>query len=97
MIARSHSILVQSLILELYRAIACCGIARLRRCGVDSLPYLMAAEATSTKFKELQLQGKLIDSEYILDLMGRLEEELTGRPGFSPDCGPAAVGCTAGA
>jgi len=90
-IARSHSILAQSLILELYRAIACCRIAKLKRCGLESLPYLMAAEATSVKFKDLQLQGKRIESESILDLMGRLEEELTGSatPHFSRSLGRA--------
>jgi len=90
-IARSYSILAQSLILELYRAIACCRIAKLKRCGLESLPYLMAAEATSAKFKDLQLQGKRIESESILDLMGRLEEELNGTAGFGQDCGPPAA------
>jgi hypothetical protein len=42
----------------------------------------MAAEATSAKFKNLQLQDKLIDSESILDLMRSLEQEhiIKGRP-----------------
>ena len=76
MVSRSRAILVQSLLTELTRAIACCRIVKLRRCGVDSLPYLMVAEATSARFKKLYLQDKIFDSEYILDLMGYLEEEL---------------------
>ena len=75
-VRHSQAILVQCLISELSRAIACCRIGKLKRCGIDSLPYLMVAEATSARFKKLHLQGKIFDSEDILDLMGHLEEEL---------------------
>jgi hypothetical protein len=67
---------------ELHRAIVCCKIVKRKWCEVDSLPYLIAAEATSAKFNKLYLQGK-IRSKHILDLMGRLEKELGGPQVFS--------------
>ena len=58
-VSRSQAVLVQSLVTELARAIACCRILKLKRCGVDSLPYLIVAEATSARFKKLYLQDKI--------------------------------------
>lgn len=62
---------------ELSRAIACCRIAKRKGCGADSLPYLMVADATSAKFSKLHSEGKIVNSEFILDFMARLEEELS--------------------
>ena len=75
-IFRSRAVLAQCMVAELSRAIRCCRIAKLKGCEFDSLPYLMVAEATSARFKKLHLQGKILESEYVLDLMGQLEEEL---------------------
>jgi hypothetical protein len=80
-ISRSHSILLQCLTVELSRAIACCKIVRLKQCSVDSLPYLVAAEATSAKLRTLCWRGGIFGSEFMLELMGRLEEELGGTAG----------------
>jgi hypothetical protein len=81
-ISHSHSILLQCLIVELSRAVACCRIVRRKQCNVDSLPYLVAAEATSAKFRKLCWRGGIFGSEFMLELMGRLEEELGGTPGI---------------
>src|SRR5262249_26805194 len=77
-ISRSRAILVRCMIVQLWRAIVCCDIAkRMKLIIVDSLHYVIVAEATSAMFKKLHLQGKIFDSD-ILALMARLEEGLTG-------------------
>ena len=63
---------------ELSRAIACCRIAKLKENGVDKLQYLILAEQTSAKFIKLYSQGKIPQSETILELMVCLEESLGG-------------------
>src|SRR5215472_10426526 len=77
-ISRSRAILVRCMIVQLWRAIVCCDIAKRRQQNrVDSLHYVVVAEAASARFKKLHLQGKIFDSD-ILALMARLEEGLTG-------------------
>jgi len=77
-ISRSRAILVRCMIVQLWRAIVCCDIAKRRQQSrVDSLHYVIVAEAASARFKKLHLQGKIFDSD-ILALMARLEEGLTG-------------------
>ena len=81
LVSRSQAILAQSLRTELLRAIACCRIGRRQESVFDMLHYLMVAEKTSARFKKLDLQtkrSKLFRLDYILELMGRLEEELGG-------------------
>src|SRR5215469_5621543 len=78
LISRSRSILVRCMIVQLWRAIVCCDIAKRRQQSkVDSLHYVIVAEAASARFKKLHLQGKIFDSD-ILALMARLEGGLTG-------------------
>ena len=77
-ISRSRAILVRCMIVQLWRAIVCCDIAKRRQQSrVDSLHYVIVAEAVSARFKKLHLQGKIFDLD-ILALMARLEEGLTG-------------------
>lgn len=89
-ISRTQVILVQSLVTELRRAIACCKVAKMKRCDADSIPYLLVAEATSAKFIKLHSQRKLMESESILDFMTRLEIELGGNAN-ALICSPEAV------
>ena len=83
LVTHSRAILSESLRTELVRAIACCRIGRRQRSAFDMLHYLLVAEKTSAKFKKLDLQHKIFGSAYILELMGRLEEELGGTAGNS--------------
>ena len=77
-ISRSRAILVRCMIVQLWRAIVCCDIAKRRQQNrVDSLHCVVVAEAASARFKKLHLQGKIFGSD-ILALMARLEEGLTG-------------------
>jgi len=78
-IRRGRAILLQSLTVQLCRAITCCKIAKRKGYGADCIPYLLVAEATSAKFNKLRSQGKLIRPESILDFMKRLEVELGGK------------------
>ena len=82
LISRSQAILLRSLIAELFRAVTCCTIAKLKD-EKDSLRYLMVAEATSAKFMKLRSQGRIAESKTILGAMSLLEEELGGRLPFS--------------
>ena len=81
LIARSHAILVASLVAELHRAIAFCEIAKkkITNDAATGLRYLLVAEATSAKFMKLRSQGKIGESSAILPLMSLLEEGLGGR------------------
>jgi len=79
LISRSHAILVESLVAELSRAIACCKIAKSMSDPANSLRFLLVAEATSAKFMKLLSQGKIAESKTILGLMSLLEQELGGR------------------
>jgi hypothetical protein len=80
LIARSHAILVASLVAELHRAIAFCEIAKMKitNDAATGLHYLLVAEATSAKFMKLRSQGKIVESSAILRLMSLLEEGLGG-------------------
>ena len=78
LVSRSQAILVEALRAELLRAIVCCRLGRRQESVLDMLAYLLVAEKTSAKFKKLDLQCTIFGSDYILELMGRLEEELGG-------------------
>ena len=86
LISRSQATLFSSLVVELSRAIVCCRIAKRASDAAQRLRYLWIAEATSAKFMKLCLQGKVIESKALLELMSLLEEELGGRlwVGFNP-------------
>jgi hypothetical protein len=76
----SQGILVTCLMAELYRALACCNIAKRKDLRLEGLDYLMVAEKTSARFTKLHLQRKIFNSTEILELMERLEEALGSHP-----------------
>jgi len=84
--ARTQAILFASLKAQVSRTIVCCRIAKITSDAVNRLRYLLVAEATSAKFMKLCLQGKVIESKTLLELMSLLEAELGGRLwiGFNP-------------
>ena len=88
-ISRSRAILVRCMIVQLFRAIVCCEIAKRKDSGLEAFGYLMVAEATSVRFEKLHLQGKIFDSTEILELMGELEGALAGHPNQSRLCDEA--------
>ena len=79
LVSRSHAIVAESLRMELLRAITCCRIGRHQGSVFDMLHYLLVAEETSARFKKLDLQSRSFGSDQLLELVGRLEEELGGR------------------
>ena len=78
MISHRKASSLQRLTAELSRAIACCRIAKLQESIAEKLSYLIVAERTSAKFIKLHLQGKIPQSQSIMELMVRLEEALGG-------------------
>ena len=64
---------------ELNRAISCCLIAKRTSDATKRLRYFLVAEGTSAKFMKLRSQGKIGESNPILELMSLVEEELGGR------------------